>query len=357
VVAASSTATASPRTLVQWNAWGRPLVVLGFTADGEFLVYTRQVEYYPLETIDDDTAKPKKLVFGVVREARTGREHVYLLELSDDSGSLMRDEFAGLPGSGAWRTWLAEHPLSVAGGQVGPGGLRAQALGTARGGALVPVAWQGDRFRFHLPAGEPVELRLGVASPAGPVWPSIRPGEGSDGVVGWAQPIWSPDGQRIAWWMEEDDDNEHGPTRYVVIASAVGPRVELVVSPDDEDRAWNALERLEAAGVPPVYVSRAGAHIGATVISVQEGSEADGRALQARLGAPGASVVPMTRPSEFDLSVAAGPELMAPLPAPRRRLQRLIAADDVHTLFGLGTALAAVLAVWLATVALGRRRR
>jgi len=63
------------RPAVPWQGWGRPLVVLGFTGDGEFLAYTRQVEYYPLETVDDDSVKPMKLVFGIVREARTGREH------------------------------------------------------------------------------------------------------------------------------------------------------------------------------------------------------------------------------------------------------------------------------------------
>jgi hypothetical protein len=365
-VASAPAAAAVPRPAVQWNAWGRPLTVLGFTADGEYLVYTRQVEYYPLETIDDETAPPKKLVFGVVREARTGREDAYLLELSDESNAaIVRDEFASLPGAGAWRTWLAEHPLAIASGEVGPGGLRAQALGTVRGGALQPVPWQDGRYRFHLPEGERVELRLGVVTPGGQVWPSIQPGEGGDGLVGWAQPIWSPDGQRIAWWLEENDGNEHGPTQNVVIASAVGPRVELIVSPDDQERVWNALERLEAAGVPPVFVSRATAHIGATVVSAQEGFDAQARALLARLGlagagdagAPVATVVPMARVSEYDLSVAAGPELMAPLPSPRRRLGRLIAADDVHTLLGLGVALAAVLAAWLATVALGRRRR
>ena len=282
---------------VQWTAWGRPLVVLGFTADGEHLAYTRQVEYYPLETIDDDSVKPWKLVFGVVREARTGREHPYLLELTDESGATIhRDELATLPGSGAWLTWLAEHPLTMTRGLAGPGGVHAQASGTVHGATLEPLPVRDGRYRLHLPEGQPVKADFSVVTPDGRVWPSIGVREGSDGIVGWAEPIWSPDGRRVAWWMEEDDDNEHGPTQYVLIAP-IGRRVEVVVSPDDESRAWNALDRLESAGLVPVFVSRAAAHLDATVISAQEGLVEEARALATRLpGAHGAAAIATARP-------------------------------------------------------------
>jgi hypothetical protein len=331
------------------------LRVLGWTADGDLLAYTRQVEYYPLETIDDETVKPLKLVFGVVREARTGREHAYLLELSDATGATMhRDELAQLPGAGAWKTWLAEHPLAMGLGRFSTYGARAQASGTVKGGGMAALPWSHDQFHFKLPEGEPVKLSLAVAAPDGRVWNSIGAREGTDGLVGWAVPLWSPDARRVAWWMEEDDDNEHGPTQYVVIA-AIGPRLEVVVSPDDEDRAWNALERLENAGVPPVFVRRAAAHIGATVIQAAAGSEADAQALAKRLGH--ATVEPMTAASDFDLTVVAGPELMAPPVSPRRRLGRVVADDDSRTLIGLGIAAGAVLLVWLLTILLARRGR
>lgn len=338
---------------VPWHAWGRPLVPLGWTADGEFFVFTRQVEYYPLETIDDETIKPWKLVFGVVREARTGRERPYVLELSDESGSaIRREEFAQTPGPGAWKTWLAEHPLRLLHGQRAPGGAHAQVTGTVRGGAVAPMPWQRERFRFALPSGEPVRLTLAIVDESGRVWPSLATGDGSDGFVGEAEPLWSPDGRRVAWWLEEKmrPGDEHGPTQYVVIA-AVGPHVELVVSPDDESRAWNAIDRLEDASAAPVYVQRAAAHVTETVIKAAPGREDDARALGARLPG-GARVETMTALSEFDLSIAAGPALMEPLSAPRARLPRQIAARDRHTWFGLAVAFAATLVVWL----LSRRR-
>ncbi len=305
---------------VKYDAWGRPLVVLGWTAAGDYFVYTRQVEYYPLETVDDESVVPLRLIFGVAHEARTGRVRRYVLELTDENGRpVVRDEFSGSPGLIEWTAWLAEHPLSMPRGRVSASGARARVTGTAQSGGAV-VMWDGRQFRYNLPGGKPVRLVLQI-DVLGRRWTSLATGDGDRTFVGTAEPLWSPDGRRVAWRVEEASAGDDGPTGNIVIA-AVGPRVQLNVADDAEAQAPNALEHLEGAGIAPVMIKRATAPLEHTTIRAAAGLELDAHRLAELL--PGKAVVePMTAPSSYDLIVLAGPELMVPRAPPVETLEAI----------------------------------
>jgi hypothetical protein len=275
-----------------------------------------------------------------------------VLELSDEHGrAIRRDELAHQPGPEEWRAWLAAHPLVMQRGRTA-GRVEARVSGTVGDGARAAMPWQRGRFHFALPSGQPVRLALEIVVD-GRVWRSLATGEGEDGFVGQAEPFWSPDGRRVAWWLEQstEDDSAHGPTQYLVIA-ALGPRVELVVSPEAEALASNAIDQLEAAGVAPIFVSRAAARIERSVVRVAAGREDEARKLAARL--PGtAEVEALSAPSLFDFSVVAGPELMQPVPSrpPRAKFRDLLGVRSpvarMHLLVGVLAAAGAVLAAWL----------
>jgi hypothetical protein len=326
---------------VDWQGWGRPLTPLGWSADGVYFAFTKQVEYFPLETIDDPDAPELVLVFGVVIDARIGREQAYVLSLTDARGrAVARDEFASSPKRPAWDAWLAAHPLVVTRGPEGPGGVSAH-VRAASAGTPIDASWADGRFRFAAPAGPPAEVVLEVVRD-GRTWRSLATGDGSNGFVGEAEPFWSADGRRVAWWLLEREEDRS--TGYVVVAP-VGPRVELVVSPGIDaatiahGQAW-----LAAAGLAPSALATTVAPIATTIVQAEPVAERDVRAVAWPGKPPAFEPLAAPNPAELDVRVLAGPELLG---APTTGRVNLGELDHERTWRGLAIAVAIALAAWL----------
>lgn len=268
---------------------------LGWTADSEFL-FERTVEYFPMETIDDPSVPPMRLTFGLRWDARRGREIRYVLGLTTADGRpTMRDELRNAPGPDQWRVFVAEHAPVLAGGPLGPGGARAFVTGATG-------EWVATRYDFDLAAGG--VLSLGVEHEGQRRGAPLTYDDNRGRVRGWALPVWSPDGRRVAWLLHVEPTMPFEPPVQLFSVMPVGPTVHVAVREPDLERSNNALVALEALGLAPVgLVAAPEVHVAGSVVWAAPGWEDEARRVLAALPG-GGEVRPLDGRTAADLVIA-----------------------------------------------------
>jgi hypothetical protein len=259
---------------------------IGFTEDGTVFVVGQN------EAVGGDSIGTYFLF-----NARTKQEELYAVE------QLTPEEY---------REWVAENALApLKTGPKSPDGKREVQV-TGKGGrwkdGLFQVEgvspWTGDdsaevkipppsKFRFSVKAGKKS-------------WTSAEFTFPHMNVTQLVEPVWSPDGGRVAYLVHEESATDRNGIGFsVTFGPTQGPRVQVLgVKGTASDVYEEAQSALEAAGLAPVAEGEAKAAHPTTVVFAAKGFEAEAK--KAAKALPGAKVDVLTWKPGYELVVVLG---------------------------------------------------
>jgi hypothetical protein len=333
-------------TVVSLIEPGNGTKLLGWTADGEYLVWTTvdtvssSAKVYSLPRGDDKVEVPDpeklspadraKLVvqefdmgsqddetasLAVIHDAWRGTDERFLLKYAalsyeGKTHPQLKKKYGALANAAAFEAWKKTHALTMTAAKAGPHG----------GAIAVTVKFKDSEDKPDPPVWKGATLRWNVGMGTAVVEVSTTCGKDRDAETieqstsamyqpTWSvTPNWDPAGHRVVFVFEEAKVKtmrgpDGGRIQYLILAC--GPRVDVLAPAGLENTTGKVAEAVEKAGFSVVSIGAAKAAREATVIYANP-AHAEAAARLAASIPGGATVDKLTWKPDADLVVAIG---------------------------------------------------